>query len=355
MAFDGEFYLPLGYLKETPQGAQIVLERLPQPLPLEDDGAKDIKSTIRIYFQKVAHEKLGRKYDYPRLSAAEMDAQGALQYEYDAEKIAARVAQVERISLFIHGFTGETRTMLPSARRYLPDELLRAFDYESLNTPIEENARKLRKRLQEVGLGARHGKHLRLLAHSMGGILARWLVEQVPDGRDMVQQVVILGSPSAGTPWPSVQQWATVSIGLALNGLSAAAWPLKALGWLLNAFETVDVALDQVQPNSDLLKALEDSDDPHVPYLLIAGNTSLILGAATEEDSPMGKLLRRLGYGLAALPFFGNPNDIAISVDSVHAVSDRREPKPVKQIIPCDHISYFDSEVGLQALGQATA
>ena len=357
VAFDGEFYLPLGYASRSAQGTQIVIQRLPEPLPLAPAGAggeRDINSTIRIYLQKIVSQVLPLPYPYPLLAAVEVGDQGDLVYEFDARRIKERVAGAQRITLFIHGFSGETRTLLPTARQVLVDDLLLAFDYESLNTPVEENARKLKARLQEVGLGPGHGKALHIVAHSLGGIVARWFIEQVPGGNQMVQQATLLGAPNAGTPWPTVQQWATVGISLALNSLTAVAWPLKTLGWLLNTFETVDVALDQVQPGSDLLDVLAESEDPHVLYTLIAGNTSLVQSVSEGgEASRLAEFMQRLSYGLAALPFCGQANDIAVSVKSAHAVDAQRSPAPEKLVIGCDHLSFFDSPAGLAALRTA--
>jgi hypothetical protein len=75
------------------------------------------------------------------------------------------VATAQRILLYVHGIIGDTRFMIASARTgwlMLPTtppalaeryDLLLTFDYESVNTTIQENARKLKERLRAVGLG----------------------------------------------------------------------------------------------------------------------------------------------------------------------------------------------------------
>jgi pimeloyl-ACP methyl ester carboxylesterase len=347
--FDGEFYLPLGAARAYQNQTLFDLQRLPAPVSL---GGRDVKGAVRIYFQKVIGQPLGIDYPYPILAAATVSPDGRVTYEADLSKITALVNAARRITLYIHGITGDTRGMVSSARQTNPGDLLLTFDYESLNTTVEEIARSLKDRLAKVGLKAGHGKELRVVAHSLGGIIARWLIEK-EGGQQVINKLVILGSPSAGTPWATIQQWATVGLGLALNGLAATLWPVKVISLFLAALEKVDVTLDQVQPGSEVLKSLAVSDDPHVPYVLIAGNTSLLSQALEGEDtSKAGKLMSKLGYPLASLGFLKQPNDIAVGVTSVHSVDNARQPAPEKSIVASDHLSFFTSEPGLAALKQ---
>lgn len=119
----------------------------------------------------------------------------------------------------------------------------------------------------------------------------------------MVQRLVLLGTPNAGSPWPRIQDFATTAIAMGLNGLTATFWPAKVLGMLVAAIEKIDVTLDQMQPASDLLRSLESSPDPQIPYVLIAGNTSLAPSAAMEVvagETPLTRLLRKLTPSQAA-------------------------------------------------------
>jgi hypothetical protein len=349
--FDGEFFLPLGFSRRVGDKTQIDLQRLPAPC-----GTRDLRSTIRILFQKFVAQPLGRDYPYPLLASATIGPDGTVEYEKDRDKVKQQVAQARQITLFVHGITGDTRGMAASARKYCGSDLILTFDYESVNTTIEETARSLKARLESVGLGAGHGKTLRLVVHSLGGLVARWFIER-EGGSEIVQRLVILGTPSAGSPWSTVQQWATLGIGLALNGLTTVAWPVKVLGALISAFEKIDVTLDQFQPGSEFLKTLAASADPHVHYTLIAGNTSIIPDALEptpgKADARLERLLKKLGYGAASLVFFRRPNDIAVSVESVRAVSADRTPPPQVVEVACDHTMFFESLVGLEALTQA--
>jgi pimeloyl-ACP methyl ester carboxylesterase len=225
-----------------------------------------------------------------------------------------------------------------------------AFDYENINTSIENTARALKERLAAVGLVANHGKTLHVVAHSMGGLVARWLIER-DEGDRIVQHLVALGTPHAGSPWPTIENWATAALAIGLNGLSQMAWPLKLIGDLAGAVETVDVALDEMAPNSPLLTELGQS--AKVPYTLLIGDTSII--PAALADGTVQALLARLApqrvlHDVTALAFLNKPNDIAVVVTSAGAVPDRRLPVAVVSQVACDHITFFTSDAGRRAL-----
>jgi pimeloyl-ACP methyl ester carboxylesterase len=366
VGFDGEFFLPLGRVVRTAEGVEVKLERLPAPT---SSGMRDLKGSIRIMFQKIISEKLGFSFPYPLLAAATVDEKGEAAYTHDREAIKASVGAAGSILLYIHGILGDTRGMAGSARTgwmglpapipSLADsyDLILTFDYENINTSIENNARLLKQRLADVGLGPGHGKTLHVVAHSMGGLVSRWFIER-EGGNQVAQHLVMMGTPNAGSPWPRVQDWATAALGIGLNALAGVVWPVKALAALVSALETVDVSLDQMKPGSDLLQSLASSPDPGIPYTIIAGNTSII-AAALEEDKAggvFGRLWARIKPGnwlhaVTAPVFFGHPNDIAVSIESIQSVPGNRSPQP-KMVAPvaCDHITYFCTEAGLRVL-----
>ncbi len=362
VAYDGEFYLPLGYGKTTEGKTQIVIERLPEPV---SEGRRSVTGSIRIFFQKVATKKLGESlsktiglsFEYPLLTVAELkDAK--VNYERTVETIREKVAKAQNIAIYIHGIFGDTESMLPSlesAVATLEDsktpigqlyDLVLAFDYENLNTTIDTNARLLKARLEAVGLGVGHQKTVHIVAHSMGGLVSRWFIEQ-EGGSEVVNHLIMLGTPNNGSPWPQMQAGITAAVSFAINGLSLVAAPLKILEGLLKRIETIDVSLDQMQPGSDFLAELAKAKDPKVPYTLVVGNTSLI-----PEDKTAGlkqRLLGRLGK-VAELPFFRQPNDIAVLVESITAVPEGRSPAPIHLPVACNHLEYFTNPIGLAAL-----
>ena len=368
VAYDGEFFLPLGYGKTEAGQTQITLEKLTPPIAQGAVTTRSIKGSILIYFQKIATQRLGKnlskqlgiEFDYPRLAIAEVQT-GEVNYIQDLAEIKARVASAERIALYIHGIFGDTASMVPTIETAIADingeakpigslyDLVLSFDYENINTSIERNGLLLKKRLNAVGLGANHGKQLHIIAHSMGGLVSRSFIEQA-DGHEVVQHLIMLGTPNAGSPWPQVQAGLTAAVAFAINGLSLAFAPLKLLNIVLNRVETIDVSLDQMLPSSDFLAELASSSDPGVPYTIVAGDTSLI---PNNEDTDLKqRLVKKLGK-VVELPFGGQPNDIAVLVDSIANVPVGRNPEP--KIIPaaCNHLVYFTDLVGLTALTKA--
>jgi pimeloyl-ACP methyl ester carboxylesterase len=372
LGYDGEFYLPLGRTRRMADRTEVMLERLPAPT---SQGSRDLKGAVRIYFQKVVGQRVGLDFPYPILAAVDVAENGALTYHGAADEVAPKVAAARRILLYVHGIIGDTRMLASSARtgwlglaspppglagQY---DLILTFDYESINTTIEQTARDLKQRLAAVGLGDNHGKTLHVVAHSMGGLVSRWFIER-EGGNRVVQQLVLVGTPSAGSPWPTVQDWAFASLALVLNGLTTVAWPVKAIGSLVSATESIDVSLDQMNPRSPFLATLAGSPDPGIPYTVLAGNTSVIPAAKASDPGKSKNRLARLWdkikktnwtHAGANLAFFNQPNDIAVSVVSIRSVPDSRSPKPVKVEVACDHVSYFSTQVGLQALADALA
>ncbi|MGB7088008.1 MAG: hypothetical protein WBD47_20795, partial [Phormidesmis sp.] len=207
----------------------------------------------------------------------------------------------------------------------------------------------LKERLEAVGLGTNHNKTLHIIAHSMGGLVARWFVEQ-EGGNQVVSHVIMLGTPNAGSPWPQVQAGVTAAVSFAINGLSLIAAPLKILDGLLKRIEDIDVSLDQMQPGSEFLAEMAKAKDPGIPYTLVIGNTALI--AQDETTSLRQRLLNKLGK-LAELPFFKQPNDIAVLVESITALPAGRSPAPKQLPTACNHLEYFTHPAGLASLTEA--
>jgi len=373
ISYDGEFFLPLGCARTTPEGkTEILLQRLTEPI---SEGSRSLGGSIRIFCQKVVFQQLGLKFNYPSLAVADVTTSGVVNYTDKIEQVKSQVAQAKRIVLCIHGMFGSTQKMVsslgsarvgvdgvekPLAELY---DLVITYDYENLNTSIVENAKLLKQKLQAVGLGDNHGKTLHIVAHSMGGLVCRWFIER-EGGNQVVQHLIMLGTPNAGSPWSTIQDWALATLSMGLNGLSQFTWPVPVIGMLLkeinkfvDGIETIDISLDEIHPGSEFLQQLAASLDPKIPYSIIAGNTSMIPAAletgANQTSSPWERLMQKLFHKAVALPFFSQPNDIAATVQSIKSVSAERNPAPRTQEIRCDHLVYFTEPVGLTALSQA--
>ncbi|WP_036263217.1 caspase family protein [Mesorhizobium sp. WSM2561] len=366
-ACDGEFFLPLGSARRAGDGVQIELRQLPSAVQTARDVQRGIVSSIRILFQKILSEKLGTGFDYPHLAAVSFSDEETPRYRTDVEGVRSRVAAAKRILLYVHGILGDTLGMATASQVpiSLPNEhphrivdkydLILAFDYENINTGIKETAAALKDRLAAVGLGPDHGKTLHIVAHSMGGLISRWFIECL-DGRRVVQHLFTLGTPHAGSPWPNLQDWATAALAFGINRLTDIAWPLNLIGNLVEAAETADVMLDEMAPGSSIVAELAQTPDPLVPYTLLVGNTSMIKKAVA--DGRLERLLSKLSpqrvlHGATSLAFLRAPNDIAVSVVSAKAVPGNRATAHDISEIACDHITFFSSNAGREALIEA--
>lgn len=369
IGYDGEFFLPVGRGQITNDGkTEIILERLPAPV---SEGERSLQGAIRIFFQKVISQRLGREFKYPILAVPEIteNKKKKVIYHNDEAYVREQVKNAKRIALYIHGIIGDTENLISTIKHPVLQadgqkvsiselyDLVLTFDYENLNTSIEQNAQHLKRRLTNVGLGENHGKELHIIAHSMGGLVSRWFIEQ-EGGHKFVQHLIMLGTPNAGSPWSVVEDWVKLTLGIALNSLATVAPPATVVGTLLGTLEqNIRVSLAQMNPASEFLNSLAASDDPGIPYSIIAGNTSIIPAALEEQPQKKSSILKRLQQRLfnkvVELPFFGVPNDIAVKVDSIKSVPIGRSHPPYIQEVPCDHMSYFlgePTEVGLQAL-----
>ena len=369
VAFDGEFFLPLGRVEPNGArggaGTRVVIERLPEPEALEE---RSLTGSIRILFQKFISKVFPAAYEYPLLAVAMPSEDGEASYEAAPDKVEAAVVGAERILLFVHGIIGDTKGMVVSAQRAMTEvagarvplkeryDLILAFDYENLDTPIDITAGALAERLGSAGLGAGHGKVLDVVAHSMGGLVSRYYIEKL-DGDEVVSHLVMLGTPNAGSPWSTVEDWATAGIAFVLNRVSTVFWPARVLASLTALLERVDATLDQMHPGSEFLKKLAGLPEPSVPYTILAGNTKLITpdpAAHEKRRTRIGKLLAKLHlrqrtYEALTATVFREANDIAAAVSSIKSVRG----DPIMREVASDHISYFHSEAGLKALVEA--
>ncbi len=197
-----------------------------------------------------------------------------------------------------------------------------------------------------------HGTTLHFAAHSMGGLVSRWFIER-EGGNQVVERLVMLGTPNGGSPWSTLQDWATTALTIGLNaGWLGGGWPVAWLGALAAAIERIDVTLDQLAPGSEFLRELSNSPDPGIPYWLVAGNTSLIAGPSAATDAGWWERLwsrlsfQRALHAVTAQAFLSHPNDMAVSVDSMQQVPSHRASVLQVRETACDHLSYFTDETG---------
>jgi pimeloyl-ACP methyl ester carboxylesterase len=260
--------------------------------------------------------------------------------------------------LLIHGIIGETLGMASGlgpagADLTAETDVVLALDYENLDTAIEVTGRDLASALSRIGIGADGGPRLTVLAHSMGGLVARCFLER-QGGAAFTDRLVTCGTPHQGSPWPRVEDACTALLGLALNlpmfGSGIGAVVGSALAGLGRAAERFDTALDEMRPGSDLLTSLTDGPDPGTPYVLVRGTEPF---HPVTADSQARRIVRKLTGAAVDGIFGGEENDVAVSILSSGGVG-ANWPRPPQVIdAACNHLSYFSDEAGLKAVRTA--
>lgn len=344
------FYYPLGYLDEYG-------EVLIQDLPAEVAEDRSLLGSLKIFFQKVVGTKVGVKSKYPLLRRVVENQDKILEYAPDnLDAIQAAVADpaTQRVVVFIHGIIGDTTTstavlqQLAERRgetfidRY---QVVLTFDYENLGTKIDETAKNLLQKLRSLDC-RENGKTLHVFAHSMGGLVSRWMIEQ-EGGDEVVDHLFTFGTPHGGSPWSNVFELITTGVTYAINGATATNfWLLPLLG-VQRLWKASQTTLEEMKPGGTFIQRLNDGAVAKIPYTLIAGDTQLI---QSEDEAVRRSFLKRLiyrfrrqpHYALLDMMLFKTANDIAVSLESQQAVRGDSVRKPAP--IPCDHLSYFTNE-----------
>ncbi len=368
---DNTFVLPMGYDTETGQyyllgqsneQGEILIESLPQ-----ETQTRSLGRSIKLFFHKVVLAPLGFEYNWPQLALANFNSDIEFDYEKDIQKVKEAVEGATNIGIMIHGIIGNTKAMPPCLKQ-LKDEqgyevvpnfdIILTFDYENLHTPIEETARAFKLKLAEVGLAEGHYKNVTIIAHSMGGLVSRWMIEK-ENSSNIINHLIMCGTPNNGSPWANVQELAGMLLSKALNGaafLKPYVLPLLLLQKLGKGLFTT---LQQMHAeNSDFLKKLNDGTDPHIPYTIIMGNTSIM---DNQMEDVQKRFLEKLSSRFMNMTYealtkflFEIANDIAVSKPSATELngSDQWSCEVAVEEVECDHLSYFVTPEGMGGLAK---
>ena len=215
------------------------------------------------------------------------------------------------------------------------------FDYESLDTPIEQTAFDLEKRLMAVGIRPDTGLKIDIVAHSMGGLVSRYFIEKL-SGKSVVNRLFLFGTPSRGSEISNLMEWVKKMLAVGING--GAFWqpyliPLSLVGRL---GKKMTKTLAQMHPQSEFIRALNDLPDAHVPYFVVAGNTDLLQTDHPPQYSRLQQVLNHLkthGHYEVANLLFDAPNDIAVKVTAIREVG--RQSQVAFAEVAGDHLTYF--------------
>lgn len=374
---DGEYYLPVGYSSVSNDGQTVIhIEQLPESAATNAVDTRSLGSALKIYFRKLIYrDLLGRDTAIHTLGIPQFDKQNPTQvndYQTDKTAITSQVAKARKILLVIHGIIGESRTMAgfvnhPTAEgKCLHDEydLVMGFDYENLNSRIQDIAQALKQALLDVGITTDAGKQVDIVAHSMGGLVSRWFIER-EGGDAMIRKLVMVGTPNGGSPYANVKEygynllktWAYSNLVIALNGLIPAYASGAVVGGLVKLLDSVDNTLDQMSPDSDFIQEIHHSQRPPIPYALIAGHTDTLELTESNSAYRVARLFDHLkqraklrAYDLLTDKLFKETNDVAVSFTSMTQFNPQWRDEVAVEQVGCDHLSYFGDEVAIKEI-----
>ena len=194
---------------------------------------------------------------------------------------------------------------------------------------------------------------LTAVVHSMGGLVSRCFIER-EGGAPLIDRLITCGTPHGGSPWPKAEDFVLATTGLILNGVlhltGVGAVAGHVIGYLAKAIEKVDNALDDMDPTSDLIRALAAAPDPGLHYVVIRGTRPW---PDTADESRGKRIIGKLAtMGFDAL-FGDKVNDMAVSLESATAVGAGWARPPVPLDAACNHVSYFSSKEGMAAIDAA--
>ncbi|MFM7166449.1 MAG: hypothetical protein ACKO3T_14510 [Planctomycetaceae bacterium] len=167
----------------------------------------------------------------------------------------------------------------------------------------------------------------------------------------MVDHLVMFGTPNNGSPFGKVdlaRRLSSLLTTLAINTFPAFAPFGAALLSALIRSQKLTPTLEQMNPGSEFIRTLNTSDDPGVPYTIVAGD---IRDYREQSEKLTPQLIATIGGGpLFDVLYQDGGHDIAVADDSIRSVPDARTPPPLKISAACHHLNYFVSDAGLRAM-----
>jgi pimeloyl-ACP methyl ester carboxylesterase len=109
--------------------------------------------------------------------------------------VPAQVAPSDDVVVLVHGFFASAGVFRPMRRHLVADTGAKVASFtHAPGAGIERIARSLAKIVAQIPSGCR----VHLIGHSLGGLVARWYVQEL-GGHARVAQTISLGSPFGGT------------------------------------------------------------------------------------------------------------------------------------------------------------
>lgn len=375
--FETKAWYPVGLPGDALHPVQVTSLPIDGTEPENTTGERNLRKALKLFLYKITVgkpivgliAKIIGKQDLFTLAAVKVNAEDQPnETTTNLGEIKEKIKNAKRILLFIHGFIGNTKENIRfvhrlsqqngNETRLLSDnyDVVLTFDYESIATPIPEIVENLIRELKEVGITEENSgiKTFHVVAHSMGGLVARWWLEKA-GGNKIVHQFVQVGSPNAGSKLTNAYDFALLGLTKAINFVPMPAVIQDITGWLVRyvGLDKLDDNIVQLRENSPLIKEFEQLPDPKIPYTLICGDTGMMNPIMQEKQLPIiRRLFKRLRYEAADRLIFKEPNDFVAAVSSVKHLPAGREQVVIHPPVGCDHFGFFRESAGLRILGE---
>jgi pimeloyl-ACP methyl ester carboxylesterase len=268
------------------------------------------------------------------------------------ENLGLKVGKAKKTLLILHGLAGDGLTMFKSIRDNLPAanlagyDLILVYDYESLNTPLDETAQALTTTLTDYGYG-KDDKRITIISHSIGGLIARWMIEKA-GGNAFVDHCILVGTPNNGSMFGRIdayRKWAQTVLDLAVNFIPTI---VPFSGLLLKFFKTatdLGGSIAQIDPDSDFINKLNSSSDPGTKYTVISGDAAGVDHEGSGYDGFINTAKSRLGKWMNS----DEPNDLFAPVRSLQCKELWEGRNPENKIldpVSNHHFGYFTTPGG---------
>ncbi|MGX5852469.1 caspase family protein [Dyadobacter jiangsuensis] len=340
--FDGEDFVPMGVISiNDPGHLQIMVTSIPEET---SEKTRSLGGAFRMVFLKFA-AKLGVKTDPNQLKWVDYNDNATRK----DEGLASKVKEAKNVLLLVHGIIGDTEDMAKTFKMALDSgyDLVLTYDYENLNTPIEQIASLLKDKLTGLRFNENDGKRLVLVAHSMGGLVSRYLIEDL-GGSKFIDKLIMAGTPNGGSKFgkiPGYVSWTSVALALGTKFFPPQVGAIT--GFLSSVLKVgnnqVLHTLEQMDSGSAFIKKLNQKDAAPIPYFIVGGDLEAYL-TANKGLPLMEKVVGQIGTWV----YKDTINDIAVSLESIfdaHAAA-------VPQKISCHHLNYFVNDEAVKALAK---
>ena len=351
VTYQDGFVIPFGHSEKEKDGSTtLTFDSLPSNA---DKRTRSLGRAVWFSLLKVT----GFRNKAFLLRIASLDKKGEL--VRTKRSIDQIVDEADKVLLVIHGIIGDTivqaKEMMPYVNNGTYDVIL-TFDYENLNEEINDISAELNRQLEGLGFGKDDGKKLDIVAHSMGGLVSRYMIENIRGGDNMVDRLFMFGTPNGGSPFGDVPGYIdmfTKLLSIGLNFSKPFLAPiimyleiLEKANKVLKASKHLTVTLDQMNFESDIIKQLYKNKKLKISprYFVIAGDV-LRYSEKKKNDNPsnqdndLGFFMEKVIFKIGNKANLERPNDIAVGVDQILQIPASFKPK--KYTVKGHHMNYF--------------